>query len=256
MKKYKYDVVLSFAGEDRDYAEKLVTELTKRNLKVFYDYRFQASLWGADLFKLFARIYSRKALHAVTIISRHYMTKSWALHELKFIQEREFSEGGDYWLPLFLEKVEVPGLPETKGFVEASKCSISEIANMIYEKVVHSQITEDDEEFESDLKTMEITLEDGSSEVVEVLLSFTHDKFGKEYIIYTKQERDDNDNVTIYVAELNHSSGEPILLSIESEEEWKEIRTMLRMMSDSEDTDLATIYNEPRKFDADGTEIL
>lgn len=49
-------------------------------------------------------------------------------------------------------------------------------------------------------KMMSIVLEDGSIDEVEFLLSFKFTDNNKEYMIYTKNETDDNGNITIYVA--------------------------------------------------------
>ena len=51
-----------------------------------------------------------------------------------------------------------------------------------------------------DSRMMSIVLEDGSVDEVEFLLSFKFTDNNKEYMIYTKNESDDNGNVTIYVA--------------------------------------------------------
>ena len=44
------------------------------------------------------------------------------------------------------------------------------------------------------------TLPDGTKEEVEVLLAFKFNDNNKEYVIYTKNEIDDNGNVTIYIS--------------------------------------------------------
>lgn len=44
MREYKYDVALSFAGEDRHHAEKLAKILKSRGYRVFYDKYEQATL--------------------------------------------------------------------------------------------------------------------------------------------------------------------------------------------------------------------
>ena len=48
MKKYK--VALSFAGEDRDYVEKVASQLVAEGVTVFYDKFEEATLWGKNLF--------------------------------------------------------------------------------------------------------------------------------------------------------------------------------------------------------------
>lgn len=47
--RHKYDFCLSFAGEDRSYAEKLKALLEERGAQVFYDSDYQHELWGENL---------------------------------------------------------------------------------------------------------------------------------------------------------------------------------------------------------------
>lgn len=83
-------------------------------------------------------------------------------------------------------------------------------------------------------KKMSIVAEDGSIEEVEVILAFEFKDTQKEYVIYTKNERDENDNVTVYVSNVDRSSGEPKLLGIEDEEEWNRVKDVLRELSKAE----------------------
>ena len=56
----------------------------------------------------------------------------------------------------------------------------------------------------------------------------------KEYVIYTKNEKDENGNVTVYVSNIDRSSGEPKLVGIDDEEEWNRIKDVLRELSKGE----------------------
>ncbi len=81
-------------------------------------------------------------------------------------------------------------------------------------------------------KMMSIVLEDGSIDEVEFLLSFKFTDNNKEYMIYTKNETDDNGNITIYVASVEKKDGsDPKLGSVESEEEWTRIKNVLKELS-------------------------
>jgi len=85
-------------------------------------------------------------------------------------------------------------------------------------------------------KIMSIVLEDGSIDEVEVLLSFKFTDTNTEYMVYTKNETDDNGNVTIYVASINRVEGEePKLGSVNSEEEWTRIKNVLKELSKNVD---------------------
>ncbi len=85
-------------------------------------------------------------------------------------------------------------------------------------------------------KMMSIVLEDGSIDEVEFLISFKFTDNEKEYMIYTKNETDDNGNVTIYVASVNREQGEdPKLGAVESDEEWTRIKNVLKELSKNVD---------------------
>lgn len=86
----------------------------------------------------------------------------------------------------------------------------------------------------NDTKMMTIIKEDGTQEEVNVVLAFEFKDTGKEYVIYTKDEKDENENVTVYVSNVDRSSGEPKLLGIDDEEEWNRVKDVLRELSKAE----------------------
>lgn len=87
---------------------------------------------------------------------------------------------------------------------------------------------------EVEKKIMSIVSEDGSVEEVEVVVAFEFKDTKKEYVVYTKNERDENGNVTVYVSNIDRESGRPKLLGVESDEEWDRIKDVLRELSKEE----------------------
>lgn len=87
---------------------------------------------------------------------------------------------------------------------------------------------------EMEKKMMSIVSEDGSVEEVEVILAFEFKDTKKEYVVYTKNEKDENGNVTVYVSYIDRSSDNPKLLGVDDEEEWNKIKDVLRELSKSE----------------------
>ena len=83
-------------------------------------------------------------------------------------------------------------------------------------------------------KMMSIISEDGTTEEVEVILAFEFKDNKKEYVIYTRNEKDENGNITVYVSNIDRSSGEPKLIGIDDEEEWNRIKDVLRELSKGE----------------------
>ena len=81
---------------------------------------------------------------------------------------------------------------------------------------------------------MSIVNENGETEEVEVILAFEFKDNKKEYVVYTKNETDENGNVTVYVSNVDRSSGETKLLGIDNESEWDRIKDVLRELSKPE----------------------
>ena len=83
-------------------------------------------------------------------------------------------------------------------------------------------------------KMMSIVSRDGSVDEVEVILAFEFEDNKKEYVIYTKNEKDENGNVTVYVSNVDRSTGEPKLRGVDDENEWNRIKDVLRELSKTE----------------------
>ena len=64
-KHYEFDVAISYAGEDREYAEALAETLRQRMLKVFYDNYEKSTLWGKNLYTYLSDVYENKARYCV-----------------------------------------------------------------------------------------------------------------------------------------------------------------------------------------------
>ena len=108
----QYEVALSFAGEEREYVEKVARALQSRGIEVFYDEFEQVSLWGADLVEEFHDVFENRANLAVMFISEHYVEKSWPTHERRSILSQRSSRAITLcFASAFLMILPVPGLP-------------------------------------------------------------------------------------------------------------------------------------------------
>ncbi len=81
---------------------------------------------------------------------------------------------------------------------------------------------------------MVTTLPDGTKEEVELLLAFKFNDNNKEYVIYTKNEVDDNGNVTIYISNVARDGNTVTLSTVSDDSEWTRIKNVLRELSKSE----------------------
>ncbi len=137
----KYHIALSFAGEDRDYVDKVATHLKAAGVEVFYDRFEEADLWGRDLYAHLSEVYRDRARYTVMFVSEAYGQKLWTNHERKSAQARAFSESSAYILPALFDKtVEVPGLLRTTGFIDLTKKSPEQLAALIVEKLLRDGV--------------------------------------------------------------------------------------------------------------------
>lgn len=87
---------------------------------------------------------------------------------------------------------------------------------------------------QNEKKVMSIVSNDGAIEDVEVIVAFEFKDNNKEYVVYTKNEKDENGNVTVYVSNIDRSGDEPKLVGVENENEWNKIKDVLRELSKTE----------------------
>ena len=83
----KYQVALSFAGEQRWYVEEVARNLKDQGVSVFYDLFEKKGLWGRNLAEAFHEVFSR-AEYVVIFISQDYASKWWPRYELRSALDR------------------------------------------------------------------------------------------------------------------------------------------------------------------------
>ena len=87
-----------------------------------------------------------------------------------------------------------------------------------------------------DKRTLTINKADGTTEKVEEVVSFEFSDTKKKYLVYTKNEADENGNITIYVTEVVNDSMGTRFLGVESDEEWTKIKEVLRELAKKEES--------------------
>ncbi len=135
IKKYEYDVALSFAGEDREYVEAVATSLEDSSIKVFYDKFEQVDLWGKDLYTHLDDIYRDKARFCVIFISENYRINNWTNHERESAQARAFQEKQEYILPARFDNTEIPGFRPTVAYINLQDHTSQQFAQIIIKKL-------------------------------------------------------------------------------------------------------------------------
>lgn len=130
-----YEVVLSFAGEDREYVEAVAEYLNNNNIKVFYDKYEEVTLWGKDLAEHLDKVYRGSARYCVMFISKNYANKVWTSHERRSALAKAIEEKEEYILPARFDDTEIPGIRPTIGYVDLSKKTPEQLGKMILQKL-------------------------------------------------------------------------------------------------------------------------
>ena len=134
----KFDIALSFAGEDREYVDEVANLLRDSGVKVFYDLFEEAKLWGKDLYDYLSDIYMNEAFYTIMFISEYYAYKLWPTHERKSMQARAFQENQEYILPARFDDTPIPGVLPTIGYISLQERSPSDFVKIIHKKLINS----------------------------------------------------------------------------------------------------------------------
>lgn len=134
----RYDVVLSYAGEDRGYVESVARILESRGVIAFYDRNEQASMWGKDLATHLDEIFRIRGRYCIMFISRHYATKMWPSHERSSAMARAIEQQVEYVLPARFDDSSIPGLKPTIGYVDLRSLPPDQLADLILQKLGRS----------------------------------------------------------------------------------------------------------------------
>jgi hypothetical protein len=135
---YKYEVALSFAGEDRSFAEAVAEGLQEQGIAVFYDNYEPEQLWGEDLSIKLREIYHSMSRYCIMIVSQHYINKMWPNYERQQSIERLIEQrGSGYILPVRLDgyEGEIPGLSKLIGYLPASSNNPEKVVNAFLKKI-------------------------------------------------------------------------------------------------------------------------
>lgn len=130
-----FDVVLSFAGENRNYVEAVAENLKVNQIKFFYDEYEEAFLWGKNQAEQFHDIYSRLGRYCVMFISEAYANKVWPTYERRSAFEKAVQSKEEYILPARFDDTEIPGLHKHISYVDLRRKTPQQLAKLIVEKL-------------------------------------------------------------------------------------------------------------------------
>jgi hypothetical protein len=135
---YQFEVALSFAGEDRAFAESIAEGLLQAGIEVFYDDYYAADLWGEDLTVKLREIYYAGSRYCIMVLSEPYIDKMWTSFERQQAIERLIEQRGEaYILPVRLDGFDddVPGLSGAIVYLSVSSSDPGRVVETFLRKI-------------------------------------------------------------------------------------------------------------------------
>jgi hypothetical protein len=105
---FEWDVALSFAGENRAFADFIGTQLRELDISVFYDRNYEDNYLGGLWSQQFFDIFVHRSRLVVAILDRHHRDKVWPTFERECFTARVAN--GEL-IPLFLDETAFVGIP-------------------------------------------------------------------------------------------------------------------------------------------------
>jgi len=131
----KYDLAISFAGEQRNLARPIAERLDASGYSIFYDEFHQAELWGRDLTISLGDIYAREARWCLVLVSEEYIRKAWTNLERQHALSRFMEERSGYLLCLRVDGTVLPGMPSVIGYIDFVRSGLDMVHELLLQKL-------------------------------------------------------------------------------------------------------------------------
>ena len=109
LKEYEFDFALSFAGENRQLAELVASQLQTFDCAVFYDEWFEANYLGKAWHKSFMQIFGEQSRFVVCILDKNHAEKIWPTFERECFTPRVAEAAV---IPIYVDDTPIAGIPK------------------------------------------------------------------------------------------------------------------------------------------------
>ena len=132
---FKFDIAISYAGDEAGIAEDLWQLLQEKGVKVFFAKGKKGYLLGKPLKRELKYIFGPHTKFVVPIISKHYVQKRWPKYEFDVAKKEEHRRLVEFILPIRLDDVNLGGLKEDVVYIDLRKEGFIKTVDIIIEKL-------------------------------------------------------------------------------------------------------------------------
>lgn len=130
-----FDVLLSFAGTEREYARAISNICNANGLKVFLDEDFQHEIWGRNLVEYLDETYRTRGKYCVALISNAYCQRTFTRVERRSAFDRMIQTESEYFLPVIVDDSWPKGLSTATAYLDLRKQGVLGICEILVRKV-------------------------------------------------------------------------------------------------------------------------
>lgn len=133
-KRYRHDLAISFASQQRLLARELANRLTAGGYAIFFDEYATPEIGGRELGCFFGEMFESDARFGLILASRDYRKRMWTNYEREFMISRRIRDN-DYLLVLRCDNARIQGLPSSLGYWAEKDHTPSALANLIATRI-------------------------------------------------------------------------------------------------------------------------
>jgi hypothetical protein len=131
----EFDVLLSFAGPERDYARAIHDIGIANGLRIFLDEEWQHEIWGKNLVEYLDHTYRERGGYVLVLISAAYSERAFTRVERRAALDRMIQEKGEYILPVKVDDTWIEGLPRSTAYLDLRVHGVLGICEHLVRKI-------------------------------------------------------------------------------------------------------------------------
>jgi len=131
----EFDVLISFAGMEREYARAIHDIATANGIKVFLDEEYQHEIWGKNLVEFLDETYRERGHYVLILISTAYCNRAFTRVERRAAFDRMINEQYEFILPVKVDDSWIEGLPQSTAFLDLRTQGVLGICELLVKKL-------------------------------------------------------------------------------------------------------------------------
>jgi hypothetical protein len=132
-KDFEFDFAISFAGENRELARMIASQLEILDFSIFFDEFYEANYLGKAWGSQFEDIFKNRARFIVAILDRYHREKIWPTFERDCFVPRIVEEAV---IPIYLDDTPFPGIPKDIVGINFDPNEAGNLENRVTDEIV------------------------------------------------------------------------------------------------------------------------